>query len=159
MNQKQAMLYIFAGGLVMSLAACSYAFDTFSYLRNGQLYFDLRPKQQLPMFGADVNCIKEIMVEEKDRKPVETLLPDGSKKLLYPEVVVWHYGDRLARDCVLSFPVRYGNAKNKKLERVEANSLRNNVAYSLTIFSSGSGYGGHHFRMKNMIGTVDLPPP
>ena len=153
---KRDVSIFIALGFALSLTACSYSFDTFSYVRNGQVYFDLNSGQKLPMFfGQNANCIKEIKVEVTDRKPVEQLFPDDVKTIHYPEIVVWKYGDFRLKECIASFPVRYGDAKDKKQESVAAKPLQNGVTYTLSIVSSGSGFGGHDFTIKTAVGAID----
>ncbi len=144
-----------AAVLAMSLTGCSYVFDTFSVMRDGQLHFDVEKGQKEPgfIFRDEIRCVESIIVEEKDRDPVTVKMPDGGTRVEYPAKVMWKY-ENFGEDCSLAFPIRYGVVSDGS--ESTAKPLEEGVVYQVSFVTSGSGYGGHTFEMKSMIGPVDI---
>jgi len=141
--------------LTMFLTGCSYTFETFSVMRDGQLYFDVQKGQREPgfIFRDKIRCARSIMVEEKDRDPVTVKTPDGGTRTEYPAKVMWEY-ENLDSDCPLAFPIKYGAVSEGS--DADAKPLEEGVIYEVNFVSSGGSYGRHIFEMKSMIGPVDI---
>ncbi len=142
MNSNHKIKTVALAILLLPLTSCSYTFKTYSFIKDGNLFFDLKTDDL--SFWNKPNCIQHITVEIKDRTPIEITAPDGSTLKTYPVNIQWEYKG-MNSECILSFPLQYGIAPDKEYVNTPAKKLQKDVTYQVSILSSGSGYGAISF--------------
>jgi len=140
----------------MVLSGCSYTFETYSYMKDGELYFDVKQGQSsyVPLFGAGENCVDNISVGYSIPDPTKAAPGGTETKPDYKYHSMWSHKVEQG-ECSIKLPIKYGSVSGKP--DAKAKPMKKGVTYIVSMESPGGGTGGHAFRLEAGTHVVNIP--
>ncbi|WP_298290204.1 hypothetical protein [Novosphingobium sp.] len=126
--------------LAVPLGGCSYNYNLFAKVRNGQIVIDVDPAS-----SRQPTCLRQIEVSVEDERD-----PTWRESV--------SHDDKCANEFPLSYGHRLRGKHQQDREEVAAKPLQLEVIYEVTTTTGATGYGGGRFIVHADGNVENLPP-